>query len=82
MERNQFFKITGLAAWITPAMVQRISMRQMYGKRAGITPLHHAIQSGEQALEINPYLESLRAAVEKKIPLYLKLIEGLKHPLP
>lgn len=35
----------------------------------GFTLLHHAIEGGDEALEVRTYLESL-GAVEKKIPLY------------
>ena len=35
----------------------------------GFTLLHHAINGGEEALEVKAYLESL-GAVERKIPLY------------
>ena len=165
MKRNQFIKSMGLAAWITPAMVQRISIETelpldkalvaefvgaahrdkskievllqehptllnaahdwgqgdfetalgaashvgyfelveylvakgaqtniftacLFGKMEivkpiltafpaslnakgphGFTPLHHAINGGDKALEVKAYLESL-GAVEKKIPLY------------
>lgn len=35
----------------------------------GFTLLHHAIQGGDEALEVKSYLESL-GAVEMKVPLY------------